>query len=164
MRETGRVFACANPQSPSTQRFAFGTRLHTRRLRFTALLGFKSQLAATPMAHCYPCAKRDLAHFAFTRVPRQRFSVWFCRLDLCSTQLALLASSQTVSRIKTKKMSFWTSSLFWCAKRDLNPYVRDTRPSNVPVCQFQHSRSTGDIISYRTCNVNHLFGSFGKRF
>ena len=28
----------------------------------------------------------------------------------------------------------------WCGKRDLNPYVNDTRPSNVPVCQFQHCR------------------------
>ena len=30
----------------------------------------------------------------------------------------------------------------WCARRDLNPYVVDTRTSNVPVCQFQHSRIT----------------------
>ncbi len=30
--------------------------------------------------------------------------------------------------------------LGWCGKRDLNPYVKDTRPSNVPVCQFQHCR------------------------
>ena len=29
----------------------------------------------------------------------------------------------------------------WCARRDLNPYVVDTRTSNVPVCQFQHSRT-----------------------
>lgn len=28
----------------------------------------------------------------------------------------------------------------WCGKRDLNPYVKDTRPSNVPVCLFQHCR------------------------
>ena len=37
--------------------------------------------------------------------------------------------------------------LSWCARRDLNPYVINTRPSNVPVCQFQHSRSTSDIIA-----------------
>ena len=29
---------------------------------------------------------------------------------------------------------------FWCEQRDLNPYVINTRPSNVPVCQFQHAR------------------------
>ena len=28
----------------------------------------------------------------------------------------------------------------WCGKWDLNPYVKDTRPSNVPVCLFQHYR------------------------
>ena len=28
----------------------------------------------------------------------------------------------------------------WCGKWDLNPYVKDTRPSHVPVCQFQHCR------------------------
>ena len=28
----------------------------------------------------------------------------------------------------------------WCEQWDLNPYVVDTRPSNVPVCQFQHAR------------------------
>ena len=28
----------------------------------------------------------------------------------------------------------------WCGWRDLNPYVMDTRPSNVPVYQFQHIR------------------------
>ena len=37
--------------------------------------------------------------------------------------------------------------LAWCARRDLNPYVINTRPSNVPVCQFQHSRSTICIIA-----------------
>ena len=31
-------------------------------------------------------------------------------------------------------------SLYWCGKWDLNPYVKDTRPSNVPVCLFQHYR------------------------
>ena len=33
------------------------------------------------------------------------------------------------------------ASLFWCARRDLNPYAIGTRTSNVPVCQFQHSRN-----------------------
>ena len=30
--------------------------------------------------------------------------------------------------------------LIWCEKRDLNPYGVTTRPSNVRVCQFRHSR------------------------
>ena len=32
------------------------------------------------------------------------------------------------------------SSFVWCGRWDLNPYVCDTRPSNVPVCLFQHYR------------------------
>lgn len=28
----------------------------------------------------------------------------------------------------------------WCERRDLNPYGITTRPSNVRVCQFRHSR------------------------
>ncbi len=31
-------------------------------------------------------------------------------------------------------------SFIWCEKRDLNPYGVTTRPSNVRVCQFRHSR------------------------
>ena len=58
---------------------------------------------------------------------------------------------------KKKNSDTITVSLFfWCAKRDLNPYVRDTRPSNVPVCQFQHSRSTNIIIA--------VSGAFVKSF
>ena len=30
---------------------------------------------------------------------------------------------------------------FWCERRDLNPYGITTRPSNVRVCRFRHSRS-----------------------
>ena len=60
-------------------------------------------------------------------------------------------------------------SLDWCGKRDLNPYVKDTRPSNVPVCQFQHCRIdlifegtefhtfSLIIISCREANVKHFF-------
>ena len=43
-------------------------------------------------------------------------------------------------------------SLKFCGARDgtLNPYVINTRPSNVPVCQFQHSRSASVIIAVGT--------------
>ena len=34
----------------------------------------------------------------------------------------------------------------WCGKRDLNPYIKDTRPSNVRVCRFRHSRECFTII------------------
>ena len=39
-----------------------------------------------------------------------------------------------------KKSTSQSSSIFWCEKRDLNPYGVTTRPSNVRVCQFRHSR------------------------
>ena len=45
----------------------------------------------------------------------------------------------------------------WCGKRDLNPYVKDTRPSNVPVCQFQHCRicySFRWTLSFCLCSVS----------
>ena len=45
---------------------------------------------------------------------------------------------------------------FWCGRRDLNPYVGNTRPSNVRVCRFRHSRRTLKIIL-------HIF-RFVKRF
>ena len=55
--------------------------------------------------------------------------------------------TQTQNPHKTKNSQTlvnkgFASSLTWCGKRDLNPYVKDTRPSNVPVCQFQHCRIT----------------------
>ena len=48
-----------------------------------------------------------------------------------------------VSRTKEKGSPF---GLPWCGRRDLNPYVGNTRPSNVRVCRFRHSRV--DAIYY----------------
>ena len=31
----------------------------------------------------------------------------------------------------------------WCEQWDLNPHAISTRPSNVPVCRFQHARIVG---------------------
>ena len=39
-----------------------------------------------------------------------------------------------------KKSRIKMIRLFWCGRRDLNPYVGNTRPSNVRVCRFRHSR------------------------
>ena len=38
------------------------------------------------------------------------------------------------------RVSIHLVSPIWCGKRDLNPYVKDTRTSNVRVCQFRHPR------------------------
>ena len=55
---------------------------------------------------------------------------------------------------------------YWCGKRDLNPYVKDTRPSNVPVCQFQHCRifavfSNSAYLLYHSCGS--LSSVFSKK-
>ena len=47
--------------------------------------------------------------------------------------------------------------LFWCEKRDLNPYGVTTRPSNVRVCQFRHSRITTLILYYKFQKCQYLF-------
>ena len=46
---------------------------------------------------------------------------------------------------KTKHPHKVGVSFSWCEKRDLNPYVIDTRPSNVRVYQFRHSRKNFTI-------------------
>ena len=62
----------------------------------------------------------------------------------------------------------------WCEKRDLNPYGKTTRPSNVRVYQFRHSRfscardfglhrcalATVSIIPHLSRNVNTFFQFF----
>ena len=45
-----------------------------------------------------------------------------------------------------KKSRIKMIRLFWCGRRDLNPYVGNTRPSNVRVCRFRHSR--GRVVLY----------------
>ena len=61
--------------------------------------------------------------------------------------------------------------LFWCERRDLNPYGITTRPSNVRVCRFRHSRiqllfpcGTFNIISDKVVFVNRFFQLFYNRF
>ena len=49
------------------------------------------------------------------------------------------ATKQDTKGKKERGFAF-AKPLTWCGKRDLNPYVKYTRPSNVPVCRFQHCR------------------------
>ena len=42
--------------------------------------------------------------------------------------------------LQSKNPDAIASGFSWCGRWDLNPYVLDTRPSNVPVCLFQHYR------------------------
>ncbi len=57
----------------------------------------------------------------------------------------------------------------WCERRDLNPYGITTRPSNVRVCRFRHSRifsfcpqRTYEIITKTFQYVNPFFKIFLK--
>ena len=43
--------------------------------------------------------------------------------------------------VMDKKSRINMIRLFWCGRRELNPYGKTTRPSNVRVCQFRHSRN-----------------------
>lgn len=54
----------------------------------------------------------------------------------------------------------------WCERRDLNPYGITTRPSNVRVCRFRHSRvapvplGTLFIIAKTSKDVKHFLKKF----
>ena len=56
-----------------------------------------------------------------------------------------------------------TCPLFWCEKRDLNPYGKTTRPSNVRVCQFRHSREQW-YYTTKTSICQVLFAKFPDIF
>ncbi len=61
---------------------------------------------------------------------------------LCADKLLTQFSPYFKPRLpyKTKRANQLVCSFCWCGKRDLNPYIKDTRPSNVRVCRFRHSR------------------------
>ena len=55
--------------------------------------------------------------------------------------VSLPRGAKPIHPYKTKKSRATSALLFcWCGRRDLNPYVGNTRPSNVRVCRFRHSR------------------------
>ena len=58
----------------------------------------------------------------------------------------------------------------WCERRDLNPYGITTRPSNVRVCRFRHSRvapvphGTLFIIAKTSKDVKRFLKKFIRNF
>ncbi len=48
----------------------------------------------------------------------------------------------------------------WCGKRGSNPYGKTTRPSNVRVCLFRHSR---DNVKYYIPKTKDCQGVFAKK-
>ena len=73
------------------------------------------------------------------------------------------ASGFNRSHKNKKRISGWKSSFCWCGRRELNPYGKTTRPSNVRVCQFRHSRNGFSIIHELFRFVKSFFQKF-KRF
>ncbi len=64
---------------------------------------------------------------------------------------------------KTNRRIRMDSPVCWCGKRESNPYGKTTRPSNVRVCQFRHSRRTILIIHYSFRFVNTFFEKNPKK-
>ena len=81
-----------------------------------------------------------------------------CNLIFLALQVARAGSKALPHQ--TKGLDTRSSPFVWCGKRELNPYGKTTRPSNVRVCQFRHSRRTIHIITQKNMNVKHFFKSF----
>ena len=74
-----------------------------------------------------------------------------------------LRPSRVQAPLKKKRAAVATLYI-WCERRDLNPYGITTRPSNVRVCRFRHSRikmsfpqGTYAIIAEHRQNVKSFF-------
>ena len=61
-------------------------------------------------------------------------------MDIFLHKLAAKHATKYDTKTQKERGFAFAKPLTWCGKRDLNPYVKDTRPSNVPVCRFQHCR------------------------
>ena len=58
---------------------------------------------------------------------------------------------------KKRGLPFGNPLFFWCGKRELNPYGKTTRPSNVRVCQFRHSRGNGMYYTLKNSICQYVF-------
>ena len=126
--------------------------------------------------HCLFCIPHDLFgeparnNLTLPPVPRYRTLILcasaFCKFreDILSKKALVKASaffhtekvlfltnlflpiSSPAALIKQKSKVTRTLLFCWCGRRDLNPYDGITRPSNVRVCQFRHSR--GRLLLY----------------
>ena len=78
-------------------------------------------------------------------VTRRRFFAVFALLGVGHPRWGdfekpALKSPETRMNTEKNRGDIYFVTPSWCERRDLNPYVINTRPSNVPVCQFQHAR------------------------
>ena len=100
---------------------------------------------------CYAAA-------AATRPRRRKQSTGLFSSANCVCSLLFKSRPDYTAKQKEPPLRLF---LFWCERRDLNPYGITTRPSNVRVCRFRHSRifsspflTTNDIISKSRGSVN----------
>ena len=93
------------------------------------------------------CERRDLASAAaapcmlMARRPSLSDSTRLTAPRKNSPQDCFYAQTLSASSpARNKKESLLRLFFIWCERRDLNPYGITTRPSNVRVCRFRHSR------------------------
>ena len=101
-----------------------------------------------------------------------KFFIWCERRDLMGSAHRLLRKprlcspsargfkSLPVFRHKNKEPTLKCKFFIWCERRDLNPYGITTRPSNVRVCRFRHSRKCLYNIPLKVLFVNTFFQDF----
>ena len=65
--------------------------------------------------------------------------------------------------MKTKKERYVTYRS-WCGKRGSNPYGKTTRPSNVRVCLFRHSRDNVTDYTRKIAVCQYLLLKKGANF
>ena len=88
--------------------------------------------------------------------------VWFASLGFYSIRRRVKRTRHQ----KEKNRRFFLQSFIlsvWFRGRDLNPYVVDTRPSNVRVCQFRHP-DTVMVCSESVNQCNIIRGKMQGRF
>ena len=85
----------------------------------------------------------------------------------CNTNRNFYAEHKRASQTRSKpsphqQKGYDTRSypFCWCGRRELNPYGKTTRPSNVRVCQFRHSRDSFSIIHDQIRFVKSFFHFF----
>ena len=103
-------------------------------------------------------------NFLRNSVPANRFSLkTICYIVFYARTLS---GSSPFIFTKRKEITQMCYLFSWCERRDLNPYGITTRPSNVRVCRFRHSRisvvlsNARDIITNEIGTVKHFLKNF----
>ena len=106
--------------------------------------------------------QRRIWHQAAGALFYTRFAQCHARLRRNSIQRAGALIPYQACGLDNKKGTFGRQKFLfcWCGRRELNPSGKTTRPSNVRVCQFRHSRRTLTIIAQKNSNVNTFFEVF----